>query len=33
VRGGIHHHVRADGTHSLRDAFQIRQIAAQLFIK
>jgi hypothetical protein len=33
VRGGIHHHVRADGTHGLRDAFQIRQITAQLFIK
>ncbi|SSL58503.1 Uncharacterised protein [Klebsiella quasipneumoniae] len=33
VRGGIHHHIRADGTHGLRDAFQIRQIAAQLFVK
>ncbi|SXF36719.1 Uncharacterised protein [Klebsiella variicola] len=33
MRGGIHHHIRADGTHGLRDAFQISQIAAQLFIK
>ena len=33
VRGGIHHHIRADSTHGLRDAFQVRQVTAQLFIK
>ena len=33
VRGGIHHHIRADGTHGLRDACQVRQVTAKLFIK
>lgn len=33
VCGGIHHHVRADSTHGLRDTVQISQITAQLFIK